>query len=72
LTNQVAEIQKVLNSKRPQDAAFLFDALALEIRLITTKDYTVQDSSERTQSQVLAQLAGIEAGLPKNHNSTQR
>lgn len=57
------EAQKVMNSKNPESAVFLLDALILEIKTVTSKTFVAPNADALSQSDAISQIKSIIASL---------
>jgi hypothetical protein len=63
LNDTVAVAQKEINSSRPESALITLGILILEIQRLTSDSYSVANSLELTQPEVISQIKGIMSSL---------
>lgn len=68
LIEMASGIQKILNSKHPEQALVPLRLLINTVKLFTYENYIVADSTELTQAQVVAEIIDIIVSIePKRH-----
>jgi len=68
LAKEAEEIQKILNSKRPEKATYKLGELTEEIEHKTYLNYTVIDATQTTRQQVISEIEAIIKSISSDHH----